>query len=174
MTMRIQLAVAAVLAGALFAPGAPAQQKVVQDPAKSKELNKQTYIQLLRADLRSNSETIIREGMALTDEQGAAFWPIYREYAAAQTKLGDEKLAMINDYVKNYMTMTNDLASQLAKRGMALDEQRMALRKKYFGMVSDKLGAVLALRFFQLEHQIQLLVDLQFASNLPIVEEAGK
>jgi hypothetical protein len=31
---------------------------------------------------------------------------------------------------------------------------------------------VLVVRFFQLDSQIQMLIDLQIASNLPIIEEA--
>jgi hypothetical protein len=34
------------------------------------------------------------------------------------------------------------------------------------------LPTVLVVRFFQVENQIQLIVDLQIASNLPIIEEA--
>jgi hypothetical protein len=34
------------------------------------------------------------------------------------------------------------------------------------------LPTVLVVRFFQLENQIQLIVDLQIAENLPIIEEA--
>jgi len=169
--MRNRIAVAlVVLAVAACAPSAGAQQKAVQAPEKSKELNTQAYISLLRADLRSNGEAIIKEGMQLTDDQAATFWPIYREYSAAQQKLGDEKLALINDYVKNFLTMTNEKANDLAQKAIALDEQRLALRKKYYGIVEKKLGAIVSMRFFQLETQMQLILDLQLDSNLPIVE----
>jgi hypothetical protein len=46
----------------------------------------------------------------------------------------------------------------------------MALREKYYGILKKALGAVLAARFFEVEHQIQLIMDLQIASNLPIIE----
>jgi type IV pilus biogenesis protein CpaD/CtpE len=171
MRIRIGMIAAGVLAAALaLAPAAQAQQPAVQDPAKSKEVNTQAYISLLRANLRENQENIIREAMNLTTDQAAAFWPIYREYSAAQTKLGDEKLAIINEYVKNYLTMSDAKAADIAKRTIELDDQRTALRKKYFGIVNGKLGGVLALRFFELEHQMQLILDLQMASNLPIVQ----
>jgi hypothetical protein len=159
-----------VFAGAtlLFAQG-----KQVQDPEQSKELNRQAYIQLLRSNLRANTEAIIKEGMQLDDKQATVFWPIYRTYSAEQTKLGDAKLAIIQDYQRGFLTMNNEKADQLAQRVMELDEKRMALRNKYYGIVSKQLSAVLAVRFFQLEHQLQLIVDLQMASNLPIIEEVS-
>src|SRR5271157_4217107 len=151
-----------------------AQETKVQDPAESRELNDQAYIKLLRSDLRASKERIVKEAMQLNDQQAAAFWPLYHDYAAAQTKLGDEKLAIVQDYAKNFLSMTNDKADQLAQRIMVLDDQRMALRKKYYELMKKAIPTVLVVRFFQVENQIQLLVDLQIASNLPIIEEANK
>src|SRR5208283_5154354 len=85
-----------------------------------------------------------------------------------------EKLAIVQDYAKNFLSMTNDKADQLAQRIMVLDDQRMALRKKYYELMKKAIPTVLVVRFFQVENQIQLLVDLQIASNLPIIEEANK
>jgi hypothetical protein len=55
---------------------------------------------------------------------------------------------------------------------MEIDDQRLALRKKYYDLLKKALPTVLVVRFFQLENQIQSIVDLQIAANLPIIEEA--
>ena len=68
--------------------------------------------------------------------------------------------------------MTDEKADQLAHQAMQLDDQRLALRKKYYDLMKKSLPAVVVARFFQIENQIQLVVDLQIASNLPIIEEA--
>jgi hypothetical protein len=166
--MRIRLAVAVLTL--MVGTGLWAQEKQIQDPAESKELNDQAYVRLLRTDLKAKKQQIIKEAMQLNDQQAAAFWPVYREYDAEQTKLGDEKLAIINDYAQNFLNMSNEKADQLAQRVMALDDQRGALRKKYYELMKKALPTVLVVRFFQVENQIQLLVDLQIASNLPIIE----
>lgn len=168
--MRTQLTVA-VLA-VMVATGLWAQEKKVQDPAESRELNDQAYIRLLRIDLKAKKEQIIKEAMQLNDQQAAAFWPVYRAYDAEQTKLGDEKLAIVNDYAQSFLTMSNEKADQLAQKVMALDDQRIALRRKYYELLKKAVPTVLVVRFFQVENQIQLVVDLQIASNLPIIEEA--
>lgn len=149
-----------------------AKGKKIQDPAESRELNDQAYIRLLRADLKKSKERIVKEAMQLNDQEAAAFWPVYREYDAEQTKLGDQKLAIVNDYAQNFITMNDEKADQLAHRAMALDDQRMALKKRYYELMKKALPTVLVVRFFQVENQIQLIVDLQIASNLPIIEEA--
>jgi hypothetical protein len=168
--MRIRLAILAL--AMLSATTLLAQETKVQDPAQSKELNTQAYIQLLRKDLRANNELIVKETMQLNEQQASIFWPIYKEYASEQTKLGDEKQAIITDYAQHFLTISNEKADELAQRVMQLDEKRMALREKYYGVMKKSLPAILVVRFFQVENQLQLLVDLQIASSLPIIEEA--
>ena len=161
-----------VAAAVLFLTGTiSAQEKQIQDPAESKELNTQAYIQLLRADLKASKRTLIKEAMQLDDSQAAAFWPVYNQYDVEQTKLGDEKLAIVQDYAHDFLTMTPEKADQLADRATDLD-QRLAVRKKYYDLMKKALPTVLVVRFFQIENQIQLIVDLQIAANLPIIEEA--
>jgi len=81
------------------------------------------------------------------------------------------KLAIVADYANNFSTMTDEKAGQLAQRVMQLDEKRMALREKYYAAMKKALSPTIAVRFFQVEHQLQLIVDLQIAANLPIIEE---
>jgi hypothetical protein len=168
--MRIRLTIATL--AVMAATGLMAQEKKVQDPAESAELNEQAYIRLLRTDLKAKREQIVKEVMQLNDQQSAAFWPIYRNYDAEQTKLSNEKLAIIQDYAQNFLTMTDPKADQLAQRVMTLDEQRLAVRKKYYELLKKALPTVIVVRFFQVENQLQLILDLQIASNLPIIEQA--
>jgi hypothetical protein len=152
--------------------GLVAQEKQLQDPAESKELNTQAYIQLLRADLKTSKRTLIKESMQLDEKQAAAFWPLYNQYDVEQTKLGDQKLALIQEYAHDFLTMTNQKAGQLATRAMEIDDQRLALRRKYYDLMGKAIPTILVVRFFQIESQIQSVIDLQIASNLPIIEEA--
>ncbi len=57
------------------------------------------------------------------------------------------------------------------ERVMVLEEERTALRKKYHQLMKKVLPTVPAVRFFQLDNQPQMLIDLQIASNLPIIED---
>jgi hypothetical protein len=88
--------------------------------------------------------------------------------------LGDQKLAIIQDYAKEFLTMNDAKANDLAQRVIALDDQRTALRNKYYDAMNKVLPTVLVVRFFQLDGQIQMLIDLQIASNLPIEQLPAK
>ena len=151
-----------------------AQETHIKDPSESQELNTEAYIRLLRADLNSRKEQIVKETMQLDDKQARIFWPIYKNYEADLDKLGDEKLAIIREYATNFTSMTNEKADEMAKRVMALDDQKSALRRKYYDLMKQSLPAILVARFLQVENQIQLLLDLKIASNLPIIEAADR
>lgn len=148
----------------------PAQETHVKDPSESQELNTEAYIRLLRTDLDTCKEQIVKETMQLDDKQAKIFWPIYKEYTAELDKLGDKKLEIIQEYATNFVSMTNEKADELAQRVMALDDQKIALLRKYYGLMKQSLPGILVARFFQVENQIQLLADLKMASNLPIIE----
>ena len=128
------------------------------------------FIELLRQDLKTQKVAIITEAMDFTEVESNTFWPVYRKYDFELTKLGDENLAIIKDYAANYENMTNEKAKELMDRSIKYREDVLKLRKKYFKEFQKVLPAIKAARFMQVENQIGLLVDLQIASELPLVE----
>jgi hypothetical protein len=151
-------------------PGSPADQATA---GQDKALNLSAYAELLRSDVRTQKVAILTEVMGFTEQEDAAFWPIYREYDAEMSKLGDERLAMIRDYAAKFTTLTDDDAGALAARALQLETQRNAAKARCYEKVKAALSPRTALRFLQVEHQLQLLVDLQIASALPVATTAA-
>jgi hypothetical protein len=158
---------------ALLVSGGVAQAQTPAPPAPDREgqtLNLTAYAELLRSDVRAQKVAIITEVMGFTEKEDAAFWPIYREYDADMARLGDERVAMIAQYARNFETLTDDVAAELAKKAMDLDARRSAALGKCFERVKAATSARTALRFLQVEHQLQLLIDLQIAASLPVAK----
>ena len=84
------------------------------------ESNIQSYIDLIRADVKSEKVQIIAAMMQFTPDEAATFWPIYKSYDADLTKLGDQKLALIKEYADNYDSMTDEKADELVQKSFAL------------------------------------------------------
>jgi hypothetical protein len=63
----------------LIAAGA-ARGAAAQTPAEreNKSLNLAAYAELLRSDVRAQKVAILTEVMGFTEQEDAAFWPIYR------------------------------------------------------------------------------------------------
>jgi len=127
------------------------------------------YFELLRSDIRADRVAIVTEAMALSQANADIFWPIYREYEYEQSKLGDEKITLIKDYAKGYMEMTDKLAKDLMERVFDLDKDILNLQKKYFKKMDKELPSTVAVKFFQIDRQILMLMNLQIASELPLI-----
>ncbi len=128
------------------------------------------YIELLRSDVKTKKVAIITEVMQFADEEAKIFWPVYREYDVELSKIGDSRLELIKDYAQSYETMTDEKARELVERVLKLEERRTNLKKKYFKKFDKVLPSKTVAKFFQLENQINLLIDLQIASELPLIK----
>lgn len=135
---------------------------------QARTLNLSAYAELLRADVHAQKVAILTEMMGFTEEQDKAFWPIYRDYDTQMSKLGDERLALIEEYAKAYSQMTDAVALSLASRAMDLQTRRNAALERGVGRVSQALSPTKALQFLQVEHQLLLVIDLQIAASLPV------
>jgi hypothetical protein len=135
---------------------------------ETKDLNLTAYAELLRSDVRAQKVAIITEVMGFTEAEDKAFWPIYREYDAEMSKLGDERAALIAEYARAYSSLTDAIADKLATKALDLEARRQALKAKCYERVKAVLSPRTALRFIQVEHQLQQLIDLQISASLPI------
>jgi vacuolar-type H+-ATPase subunit D/Vma8 len=70
--------------------------------------------------------------------------------------------------------MTNQKADQLATKLLDIEQQRNDLKRKYYERFKTALDPITAARFLQVENQIERLVDLQIASQLPVLDHSGK
>jgi len=128
------------------------------------------YVELLKSDVRTQKVAIISKALQFTNEESSAFWPVHREYELELSKIIDDRIELINNYVQNYDNLTDEKARELARKVFALEKKRTKLKKKYFKRFERALSATIAAKFIQVENQINLLIDLQIASELPLIK----
>lgn len=129
------------------------------------------YMELMRQDLRTEKTALLTVGMNLTSEQGEVFWPIVRDYQNELTKIGDKRIAMIKAYAENYETMTGDKAAKMTKEWFSQQKDRLKLLEKTAKKVAKEVDPVIAARFIQVENSLNMIIDLQVASELPLFVE---
>ena len=139
----------------------------------AREENFRAYATLLRSDIKAERKDIINTIMQFNDTDAAKFWPIFQQYDAELTKIGDGRVQLIVDYARNYEKLTNEQADALMSKAFELEAQRAALKKKYFDRMKTTLSATQAAKFFLVENQIQHIVDLQISAGLPVVQTSS-
>jgi hypothetical protein len=127
-------------------------------------------LQLLRKDLRSMKKQLVAANLQLTDAEAEKFWPAYDQYAAETTRLYDARYALIKEYAENFQQLTDAQAQSLARRWTDLDGAVIQLRMKYFPVFEKVISGKKSALFFQLDRRLVLMIDLQLASEIPLVQ----
>lgn len=140
-----------------------------EETAEVKPLS-ESDIALLRQDVQTRKMEIITNAMKFTDQEATAFWPVYRDYANQQQKLGDKKYQLIKDYADNYDEMTDAKAGELTSRMMELDKAAFENRAEYWPKFEKVLGAKRAAKFFQVDRRLNLMIDLELTSGIPVID----
>ncbi len=131
----------------------------------------ESWLNVLRSDVRTQVSALMELAMEFSDEEAETFWPIYREFEFESSKLGDQRIALIKDYGEHFETMTDEKSDEIIKASQGLIKKRNDLNTKYYKKVRKVLSGPRAARFYQVNRQIQTLIDLQIQVELPLVEE---
>lgn len=126
-------------------------------------------IKLLREDVQSIKDDVIRDTMMFTSKEDAAFWPVYREYAKEQHSIAEKRLALITEYAQNIDKLDDAQASALTQRLFRIEDDSQALRKQYFSRFEKALGPKRAAKFYQVDNRLSMVVNLQLASQIPLI-----
>jgi len=126
-------------------------------------------IAMLRSDLRSNRKQVVAANMKLTDTEAERFWPIYEQYINELVRINDRKYALIKEYLQS-SNITEEQADAISKRWVDVDASVVQLRLKYIPIFRRALSAKGTAMFFQIDRRVQMMIDLQLASAIPLIQ----
>ena len=138
--------------------------------AQSAFAGNEAFLQLLKSDIQKETTDIINRSMELSAEDAAAFWPLYKEYDEALDKLADSRIKLIKEYSGVYSDISDKKAAEIGKKWLDLLGNRGKLRREYFDKFAGALSPAQALKVMQIENRLELLIDMQIAKELPIVQ----
>ena len=127
-------------------------------------------LDLFRKDVRSLKKQIVALNMNLTDDEAVKFWPVYDKYTADLTMLYDRKYALLQSYAANYDTLTGEQAGNYVTGRADVEEAIMKLRLKYYQLFRQVLSGKSTALFFQMDWRLGLILELQLASQTPLIQ----
>jgi hypothetical protein len=160
--------VATALGGGMTGAGAAAQEQQVTVQRVISPTVTDEDIALLRQDLRAMKMQVIGQNMSLSETEGLKFWPIYNHYVKDLQEVNNRKYALLKQYAEMWATMTDQDALIYVRNWLEADEQAQALRLKYVPVVSQVLPGRKAATFFQLDRRLNMMIDLQLFSQIPL------
>jgi len=112
---------------------------------------------------------IVEAYMEFTEADAAAFWPEYEAYEESRKELGKDRVMILEDYAKNYATLTTEKANELVNGTVANNMGHQKLLKKTYKKMSKSVGAVKAAKFVQLENYFITMIQMTISENIPFV-----
>jgi hypothetical protein len=126
--------------------------------------------QLVREKVQADKKLLVAENMQLTEAEAKVFWPVYESYQKELSKIVDRSKKLIEDYANNYQTMTDATAKKLLDEMVAIENDRLKLKKDYLPKFRKVLSQKKTTRYYQLENKIYAVVSYELAKVIPLVK----
>ena len=125
-----------------------------------------------RAMVQAGREELIRSELRLTDEEAAAFWPIYEVYQAESAAIGDRYAAMLAGYINRYNRgdLSDEYAVDLLDVFFDVKQDLLDVQTDYLPKFMEALPALKVAQFYQLENKIRAEIDAQLAVVVPLID----
>ena len=161
------LRAAALLTALLLAVPAFAAGK----PGKATGEAAQANLDVLRSTIRANKKALVAVNLKLTDAEAKDFWPLYDRYEGELKGVNDRLVTLIEDYTKNYASLTDEQAKKIAEDYLTVEEDRAKVRRTYFAEFTKVLPGKKAARFYQIENKMDAVLRYDLAATIPVVDE---
>lgn len=136
--------------------------------------NLDDQIQVARSTLKADRKATVAGAMQFTEAEGKAFWPLYERYRAEMDKSADAVLQLIKEYAQLYPNVPDDRAKVMLKELGDLAKQRVETRNSYLKKIEKAVAPAKTLRFAQVENRLDLALQIEMASEIPLVPIEGR
>ncbi len=128
--------------------------------------------QKVREGMQKQKDEVIGAEMKLTEAEGKAFWPLYREYQDALGKLQDRSFNLLASYAREREneTFTDQKAKTLLDEYLDIEREGLWLKRAYLEKFGRILPAVKVMRYFQLENKIAAMISYQMTQGTPLAK----
>jgi len=125
---------------------------------------------LIRQTLQTEKRTLVADNMNLVAEEEKIFWDIYDQYEAEYGTVLKEKIMILKDYLEKYQTISDAEAANLMEKSFALERKTEKIREKYYKRIKKALSVTHAVRFIQIERQLETFMRLMTYEETPLLD----
>ena len=129
-------------------------------------------LQQLRSEIQADRQAVVMANLKLTDAEGQAFWPLYREYRGEMAKVGDRLQKLIQDYAVTYENATPEQAKAMVDEMMSIQRAELKVKESYLPRFRKVIPELKVARLLQIENKIDILIRLELADAIPLIGPA--
>jgi hypothetical protein len=172
MTTRI-LRVACLAAGASLLMAASSWAQTSPEPLAARVYTQvqnkypDTLADRVRVDLAIKRSGVTTKAMLLDKAERDVFWQAYYAYQQEWARVSNAREALLKEYVATAARLDGARVKEVLAKCFDLEDERIALLRKYAADLQQKLPPDLVVKFVQAELEVQHLTDLQLSGGFP-------
>lgn len=106
--------------------------------------------------------------MRFTDEEGAAFWPIYDQYRLAAKAHQLRRFNMIRRLSENTVEMDAATADMIVESAVELEAEQVAAKAEYMEDLAPHFDGARYFRLYQIETKLDAIFRFGWTRNIPL------
>jgi hypothetical protein len=145
--------------------------RAAQDAAAQANDSAQTQADaaLVRAAINADRVDILTNFLGLTDAEGTAFWPLYKQYRDELNKVSDDQVKLVGNYLQSRDTLSDDEAKKITEGLLNDRKKKVDIQKSYLGKFAKALPGKKVARLYQLENKVDAVIAYEAADRIPLV-----
>jgi hypothetical protein len=126
-------------------------------------------VALMQAAFGMDKQAVVAEFVKPSPAEKDAFWKLYDEYEAKRKELGKQRIALLEQYADQYLTMTGIDADAWTKKVIALQRKTDDLIATYYTKIKAKSDGIVATQFYQIENYILTAIRAEILQKVPFL-----
>ncbi|MFZ6001966.1 MAG: hypothetical protein ACOYW3_15750 [Bacteroidota bacterium] len=119
----------------------------------------------------SDKRNIVSEFVGVEGNNRIEFLKLYDAYEQNRKTLGQKKFTLLNNYVKNYKSLTEAETEEVMKEIMLLSSGQEKLVASFYKKIKKKCGVVAAAQFYQIEWYLLSEIRTAVLESIPIINQ---
>lgn len=132
------------------------------------------YYNLIRSRLGDQVKTTVENTMKLSPEEEKVFWPLYEDYTDELYDIYNKRMKVIQEFTNYFDKMTDKRADKIWTDFLRFQKELLDIQKEYYDKFKEILPAAKAVRYFQMENKIEMIVNAKIADIIPLMDEGSK
>ena len=122
--------------------------------------------------VRSSTRQMLDEELMLSEEEWAAFWPLYDQFRAEMLKIEEQYIDLVSEFVDRYQAgeLTDEDADRLLDAYHDIQMDALQVRQRYVRHFRKIISGIKLMRFYQLENKVRAEVDAALALAIPLAD----
>lgn len=128
-------------------------------------------LDMIQSFFGKEKKMMMSEFVQLNSANKDAFWFLYDEYEVKRKNLGKRRLALLQKYSDNYLSLDDKVLAQIIKETISLGREADNLIVKYYKKMDRATGTKSAAQFYQLELYFVSAIRNTILESIPFIGE---